>query len=349
MPNYGVIDLGSNTIRLCVYEVKDDSRRSYTRKDFRTLLNNKVMAGLSAHVADGVFTEAGVAHALDVLAGHAKRLKYFDCKRTDVFATAVLRNCTNSAEAVRAIEKGSGFPISLLSAEDEAHLGFVGATCDRPIERGTLIDIGGGSTELTRIAAGADHDNASIGQGSLSSFASCVRGILPTQAEVEAIEEALEERLARMDAGRYRCETLYGIGGSVRAAAKMYAEAYGGGVRPESMAPEDFDAIVGACLADPDGFAHTALKAAPDRIHTLVPGCLIIRRLLADFEAGSLVVCKKGVREGYLIERMLLDACGDARCGAKQDGRTGAHGGETNGSEAADRETKRPGPKRNGR
>ena len=128
MPNYGVIDLGSNTIRLCVYEVKDDSKRAYARKDFRTLLNNKVMAGLSAHVSGGVFTEAGVAHALDVLAGHAKRLRYFDCKRTDVFATAVLRNCANSADAVRAIEAGSGFSISLLSAEDEAHLGFVGAT-----------------------------------------------------------------------------------------------------------------------------------------------------------------------------------------------------------------------------
>lgn len=305
MPNYGVIDLGSNTVRLCVYEVKDDSKSSYTRKDFRTLLNNKAMAGLSAHVADGKFTEAGVAHALDVLAGHAKRLKYFDCKRTDVFATAVLRNCTNSVEAVRAIEKGSGFPISLLSAEDEAHLGFVGATCDRAIDEGTLVDIGGGSTELTRIAEGADHDNVSIGQGSLSSFASYVRGILPTQSEIEAIEDAFEQRLESIDANRYRSDTLYGIGGSVRAAAKMYAEAYGNGARPESLALEDIDAIVGSCLADPDAFAHTALKAAPDRIHTLVPGCLIIRRLLVDCGAQSLIICKKGVREGYLIERML--------------------------------------------
>lgn len=306
MPNYGVIDLGSNTIRLCVYEVKDDSKRAYSRKDFRTLLNNKVMAGLSAHVADGAFTEAGVAHALDVLAGHAKRLKYFDCKRTDVFATAVLRNCTNSTEAVHAIEKGSGFCITLLSAEDEAHLGFVGASCDRPLERGTLIDIGGGSTELTRIDKDADHDNASIGQGSLSSFAEHVRGILPTRSEADAIEEALEARLGALDASRYRCDTLYGIGGSVRAAAKMYAEAYGNGEKPEGLAREDVDAIIEACLADPDAFAHTALKAAPDRIHTLVPGCLIIRRLLDDFGAQELSIRKKGVREGYLIERMLL-------------------------------------------
>lgn len=324
MPNYGVIDLGSNTIRLCVYEVKDDSKRSYTRKDFRTLLNNKVMAGLSAHVADGSFTDKGIDHALDVLAGHAKRLKYFDCKRTDVFATAVLRNCENSSAAVRAIEKGSGFSITLLSAEDEAHLGFVGATCDRAIEGGTLIDIGGGSTELTRIARGADHDNVSIGQGSLSSFAAHVRGILPTQGEARAIEDALEDRLGAIDASRYRCDTLYGIGGSVRAAAKMYAESYGQGVRPERLTPEDLDAIIGSCLADPDAFAHTALKAAPDRIHTLVPGCLIIRRLLRDTGASSLVICKKGVREGYLIERML---CGRSDFG-REGKRTGT-GGES--------------------
>ena len=307
MPNYGIIDLGSNTIRLCVYEVKDNSKRRYCRKDFRTLLNNKVMAGLSAHVVEGVFTETGVAHALDVLAGHAKRLKYFDCERTDIFATAVLRNSKNSTEAVRAIERGSGFSISLLSAEDEAHLGFVGASCDRPIERGTLIDIGGGSTELTRIEDGSDYDNASLGQGSLSSFAAHVRGILPTQAEAEAIEEALEARLAPLDASRYRCDELYGIGGSVRAAAKAYAEIFGSGTRPETLARDDVDAIIEACFADPDSFAHTALKAAPDRIHTLVPGCLIIRRLLDDFGARSLSIRKKGVREGYLIERMLLD------------------------------------------
>ena len=50
MPNYGVIDLGSNSVRLVVYEVKDDRRPVYTNKDFRSLLNDKVMAGLAAYV-----------------------------------------------------------------------------------------------------------------------------------------------------------------------------------------------------------------------------------------------------------------------------------------------------------
>ena len=44
MPNYAVIDLGSNSVRLVVYEVDSNKKRSYTNKDFRSLINDKVMA-----------------------------------------------------------------------------------------------------------------------------------------------------------------------------------------------------------------------------------------------------------------------------------------------------------------
>ena len=169
MPNYAVIDLGSNSVRLVVFEVRNDKKRSYSYKDVRHLLNNKSMAGLAAYVEDGVFTEAGVKRAASVLKGHLKRSKYFQCKRIDCFATAVLRNASNCDDAIAAIEEETGLPITLLSARDEAHLGFVGATCDRAIERGTLIDIGGGSTELTRIEDGKESDGVSLGMGSLSS------------------------------------------------------------------------------------------------------------------------------------------------------------------------------------
>lgn len=306
MPNYGVIDLGSNTIRLVVYEVKDDRRDVYTNKDFKSLINDKVMAGLSAYVVDGAFGQDGIDKAVSVLKGHAKRARYFDCKKLEVFATAVIRNASNRDEAVAAIEERAELPIALLSARDEAHLGFVGATCDRKVERGTLVDIGGGSTELTRVEGGRDFDNASIGQGSLSSFAQCVRAILPTDAEMAAIENALRERLAALPQhDRYRAGTLYGIGGSVRAAAKMQAQAAGERVRPKSMTAAEIRAILDWCQSDPDAFAHTALKASAERVHTLVPGCVILHTLLEEFGAERLEICKYGVREGYLIDRML--------------------------------------------
>ena len=57
----------------------------------------------------------------------------------------------------------------VLSGRDESHLGFVGVACEQPIEEGTLVDIGGGSTELTCVRAGADERGVSIPAGSLSS------------------------------------------------------------------------------------------------------------------------------------------------------------------------------------
>ena len=264
------------------------------------------MAGLSAYVVDGVFTQDGIDRAVSVLRGHAKRARYFDCEKMEVFATAVIRNALNCEEAVAAIEEAAELSITLLSARDEAHLGFVGATCDRAVERGTLVDIGGGSTELTRIESSLDFDNASIGQGSLSSFAQHVRAILPTPGEMDAIAEAFRKRFAGLpNSDAYRSEALYGIGGSVRAAAKMHAQATGAAVRPKTMTKQQIHAILAWCRTDPDTFAHAALKASAERVHTLVPGCIILGELFDACGAERLDVCKYGVREGYLIDRML--------------------------------------------
>lgn len=308
MPNYGIIDLGSNTVRMCIYDVRNSKQTEFRKKkDFRTLINHKIMAGLAAHVENGRMTEQGIDHAVSVLSGHLRRAEYFDCKRLDIFATAVLRNCENSHEAVRLIERRIGHDIRMLSCADEAHLGFVGAMSDEPLGDGTLIDIGGGSTELTCIRDGKDSNNVSIGQGSLSSYANFVAMVLPTRKEARAILESFDEKLDETVGKireRYCSKQFYGVGGAVRAAAKMLAEV-DRTPRPQLITPDDLDRIVGLYRDDPGSFAHLAVKATPDRVHTLLPGCLILRLVLREFGAESVRVCGGGVREGYLIERIL--------------------------------------------
>lgn len=314
MPNYGVIDLGSNSIRLVIYDVACDKRRTYSPKDFHSIINDKVMAGLAAFVEDGVFGVGGVARASNVLRSHAKRAKYFNCKRLDVFATAVLRNANNCKEAVAEIEENSGLKINLLSARDESHLGFVGAKCSNNLQAGTLIDIGGGSTELTRIKGGKDSENRSLPIGSLSSFAQNVAGVIPSRDEMDAITAAARQRLAALpDVGVYKSEKLYGVGGSVRAVAKLVAQVPGfenKGVIPDknrvkTLTNDHISGILKFCRDDSNAYAHAALKASAERVHTVTPGCLILQELFSELGAQSLEICKYGVREGYLIERML--------------------------------------------
>lgn len=308
MANYGVIDLGSNTVRLAVFDVKDNWRgeRPVTSKNIKTIANDKVIAGLSAYVEDGEFTGDGMAKAIDVLIRHLKRAKYFDCKRIDIFATAVLRNCANTKAALAIIESSIDAPINLLSARDEAHLSFVGASCDKNIEDGVMVDLGGGSLELVRVEDGTDHDDISIPQGSLSSYADYVKFIIPQEDEARAIKTHFEELVeAQADFESYQAKKLYAVGGSARAAAKLYAAACGLPQRPKTLTPQHLHFLVNLLLGDPARFSHLAARAVAERVHTVGPGCIILSELMDRLGAKSLEICKRGVREGYLIERML--------------------------------------------
>ena len=310
MPNYAIIDVGSNTVRLVVYAVQNDAKAQYVRSDFSTVVNDKVMAGLAAFVEDGAFTEAGIRRACSAIAGHLKHAAYFNCKRINVFATAVVRNASNCSEVVSAIQDRLGVPIDVVSGPDEARLGFQGAKSEVAIDNGTMIDIGGGSTELTAVRNGEAGACTSMPLGSLSLYTQLVKFIVPTAREIESISSAYANELALAGEGEFRCDTLFGVGGSVRAAAKMLASMDAQGTRPKALDEESIERILNLCRQNPSAYAHTALRAAPERAHTLAPGCAILSQTMRTLGASRVIVCRCGIREGYLIERVLESTVG---------------------------------------
>lgn len=306
METYGVIDLGSNSIRLVIYSLKNSKKNNYCSKDIKRVLNDKAMAGLAAYVTNNTFTQAGVDKAVSVLKSHIKHASYYNCKRLEVFATAVIRNASNCNSVLSEIKARTGLSISLLSAHDEAHLGFVGASLSNELSNGTLIDIGGGSTEITRINNGTDSKNISLPQGSLSSFSKYVSGIIPTNCEMKAIKTEFENHISKLqNPNVYKANVLYGIGGSARASTKIYQQLANLEKRPHEISHIQLQEVLKASSANPNAFSHTALKAVADRIHTIVPGCVILNTIFEKLEAEKLIVCKYGVREGYLLDRML--------------------------------------------
>ena len=302
MARLGVIDLGSNSVRLVVYETK----REDAVKPFRTLVDEKKMAGLAAYVTDGALSNAGIARAVAVLGDLLKLADNLNCARVDIFATAVLRNCANSEAATAAIETAINHRVRVLSAREEAHLGFVGASIGTPLAAGTLIDVGGGSTELTALAADGDHAGISIPFGCVLAYANYVRCVIPTPAECRTIANAFRKELQALpNLEGYRSERLYGIGGSVRALAKMVAAVWGDDTRPKSISRKDMEGLADLLQGDVSVFAHRAVKAAPDRVHSLVPGMIIVRTLAEELGAAEVIPCKYGIREGYLVTHML--------------------------------------------
>lgn len=297
---YGVIDVGSNTVRLCVYDVSADGKK------FKTIVNRKITAGLASYVEGGKLSDEGIQVAIESVRRCLKRAALLDVARVDVFATAVLRNISNSAEAVAAVEKGAGCAIALLSDEDEAHLGFVGACHEDVLDNGVLVDIGGGSAEVTLVAGGNDAMRASLPIGSLSSYKKHVADILPTPQEAEAIKRDTAALLDAEPSGivEHRVKKLFGVGGSIRAIAEANAL-----LRPEAsycdISRADAEALAVDVTENRRAFIDAVLHTSPERLHTISCGLAVLLEIFERFDAQTLHVCENGVREGFLIERML--------------------------------------------
>ncbi len=301
--NYGVIDLGSNTVRLCVYDVSSDKKR------FKTIVNRKITAGLASYVENGVLSDRGIQVAATSVRRCLKRASRLDASRVDVFATAALRNISNSVEAIAAVEKGAACTVTLLTDKDEAHLGFVGASYEGVLDNGVLVDIGGGSVEATLVADEHDVMCASLPLGSLSAYKKHVADILPTPEELLAIRKDLSQLLSvELDGiAAHRVKRLFGIGGSIRAIAKVNAL-----LRSEATVTEitraHAETLLGEVTGSRRAFIDAVLYISPERLHTISCGLAILVELFERFDAQTLRVCEHGVREGFLIERVLHGA-----------------------------------------
>lgn len=305
MKRYGVVDFGSNTIRLCIYQIDDARTKKFSANDISILLNYKEMAGIASYVEKDELNIKGIRKATRIIRKHLERASYFGCDEIKVFATAVLRNCSNSKVAKKQIEDLSGASIDLLSNEEEADLGLLGASLDCDLCDATLVDLGGGSTELNSLSGGNKHDRTSIPQGSLSSFSLFEKGILPSKSEMKKIAKQFNKHLDSLDLAHYEHEHLVGIGGAIRAAAKVYGDLFNDGERSNVLLPEHLRSILEEYSDDPQIFAHRAIRSIPDRIHTFIPGCIIISEVFSRLGATDLSIAKYGVREGYLISRIL--------------------------------------------
>ena len=107
---YGIVDVGSNTIRLSVYNCGGH--------DFKLLMNKKVTAGLAGYIKSGELSDAGILVACHTLCSFRELAQNIGVDGMSVFGTAPLRNIVNTEEAVNTIKSVTGISIDVLSGAD---------------------------------------------------------------------------------------------------------------------------------------------------------------------------------------------------------------------------------------
>lgn len=294
----GIVDVGSNTMRLSIYH--------WEGRRFKLLMNKKEMAGLAGYIKEGVLSDSGILVACRVLAEYRALLANFDIGELHVFGTAPLRNIVNTEEALDTIRAVTGVGVEVLTGAEEAALSFLGATVGGGAPAaGLLADIGGGSTELVAYENSTITSGCSLPMGSLSLFTGCVSGLFPTKEERRALRGRVEAELEKARTAGVRCAHLTGVGGTIRAAAKLCNDLSGADPDNRVIPAEELRGLYRELKRGDRTALRQILRAAPDRVHTILPGLVILNAVVKSYGVETLSVSACGVREGYLLRRVM--------------------------------------------
>ena len=297
----GIVDIGSNSVRMTVYDCDPDTR------EFQPFFKLKKQISLASRIdaKTGRMTREGIDSLVETIDEYRHAAERFvQMNNFACFATAAVRNSANCQEVLDEVQQRCGVSIELLSGIDEARLGFVGAMWHSGATTGVQIDVGGGSSEVLLYENGLAQGGTSIPLGSLSLFEKYVSGVLPSPEEAQQIHDAVAKRVHKaLGAKKVCCASC--IGGSARAMRK---------IRDSWMPPADpgapvnvseLDQILARVAKKPKQACRDLLREVPERIHTFTPGLLAIQAIAQNFEVEQLVVHDSGIREGYLLNRIL--------------------------------------------
>ena len=290
---YAVIDLGSNTIRLVVYEE--------TNAEFHALFTQKFTAGLAAYLQDGMMTPEGIRLICTTLQRCKMLLKEFTPCTTLAFSTAPLRNIRNTQEAIDQIYAETGYSVDVLTGLEEAYLDYYGVQRELPVESGLLFDIGGGSTEILTFAHDGTGVIESVPIGSLNLSKKHIAKLFPDKKERDAIRLQVQKSLKRHKLNHLPpYETLCGIGGTARTVLQLLQAMKVILPAQRTFTAEQFRKLKKFLWKKDSAAMELLTQYCPDRLHTIFSGILILETLILQSRCTTVYVCKYGVREGYL-------------------------------------------------
>ena len=297
---HAIIDIGSNTIRMAVYQMEG--------RTFALLLKRKHTVGLAGYLDRGRLVREGIEKTVKILRGFMDFIETFGIPHVHAFATAALRSARNSRAATEEITRRTGVQIRIISGEEEAAYDFIGATTSIAHADGIMVDIGGGSTEIISYAVHEMQGRWSLPIGSLAMSKAHVAGLLPTPEECAAIRAAVEDILTDVPAVcALRAAHMVGMGGVLSSASRMHGLLYPEEL-PRLLRVTHFPTMIerfgtGRPLSERD--TAVLLRSAPDRLHNIIPGMVIAHTLAATFAAEDILYSDSGVREGYIWKEII--------------------------------------------
>ncbi len=290
----GVIDIGSNSVRLVVF---DGAARSPAY-----FYNEKILCGLGAGFAEtGRLNVAGRARALSALKRFAALTKGMGVKPLLTVATAAVRDAEDGREFRDEVLARTGLTIRVVDGQEEARLSAQGVLLGWPGAQGLICDIGGSSMELAELLGGG-----AVGMRRTSDLGPLK--LMGIKGGKRAVSAHIKDRIADLKSSFVnRHDRLFLVGGSWRAIARIDMERRGYPLKvlhEYRMTPQAImETIRFIGSTDIDALrARTGTSA--ERMRLVPLASQVLKELVSSLKPREVAISSYGIREGLLYEQM---------------------------------------------
>jgi exopolyphosphatase/guanosine-5'-triphosphate,3'-diphosphate pyrophosphatase len=302
----GIIDIGSNSIRLVIYEITSQGAK-------RVVSEYKESARLSERIgSDGILNKDDILSIVPILAHFALLCKKLDVNSVRAVATAAIRNATNSHEIIAMLSQQIGMNIEVLSGEEEARLGFLGVINTIDIQDGIIVDIGGGSTEVTLFQGRKLRRSVSFPFGSVNTSSQFMKKGNLTDGSHLLIRRMVEDALSahpwiQANPGL----PLIGLGGTIRSLGKMSQKHQKYSLALAHNYTLQYGELDFFCNLLPNLSLEKRKKIdglSKERADIIVPGLIILQTISEIANVSTCVISGSGLRDGLFYETIQPEA-----------------------------------------
>jgi len=288
-----IIDIGSNSIRLVVFE---DEVRSPT-----PIFNEKLLCGLGRkRTPEGGLNKRAAERALLALRRFRAVNEHIGVKKCLAFATEAVRSASNGREFIAEAEACCGCAIRILEGREEAELAAAGIASGFIDPDGFAGDLGGGSLELINLRGRDVLDEISVPLGSLNLMEIAGNDYANASAHID--RHLLNIPWLTKGAGR----PFYVIGGTWRSVARlnmMETDYPLSMMHHYIMTPKQIDSLYASVISRNPSVKHLG-KISRERREMLPYGLLLLKRLTDMLKPSEVIFSGCGVREGLLYENL---------------------------------------------
>ncbi|SEN63407.1 Ppx/GppA phosphatase [Pseudorhodobacter antarcticus] len=293
LSRFGVVDVGSNSVRMVVF---DGAARSPAY-----FYNEKLMAGLGKGLAEtGKLNVEGKKRALIALKRFAILARGMGISPLTCVATAAVREASDGPEFAALVLAETGLKLWVVNGEEEARLSAQGVLLGWPEAKGIVCDIGGNSMEMARIGNGKVGTRATSPLGPFR-LQQVEGGVEKRRLLIDRVLKKLKSKL-EPDGDR-----IYLVGGSWRVIARLDMERrnYPLTVLHEyRMTPQSvLDTLDWIAVSDP-AMLRARTGTGAERMALVPLASEVLREMIRIFKPREIDVSSYGIREGLLYEQM---------------------------------------------